>query len=41
MDSRGSATAAEFPVRRRGRFRAAVAAALALAAGVAVWLVRL
>jgi len=41
MDSRGSATAAEFPVRQRGRFRGAVAAALALAAGVAVWLVRL
>ena len=41
LDSRGSATAAEFPVRRHARLRAAVAAALAVAAGLAVWLVRL
>jgi serine/threonine-protein kinase len=40
-DARGSATQAEFPVRRRGRTRAAVAAALAMAAGAAAWFVPL
>ncbi len=40
-DARGSATAAEFPVRRRGRLRGAFAAALAVVAGLTAWLVRL
>jgi serine/threonine-protein kinase len=40
-DARGSATQAEFPVRRRGRTRAAVATALAVAAGAAAWFVPL
>jgi serine/threonine-protein kinase len=39
-DARGSATAAEFPVRRARRARLAVALLLALAAGLAAWLVR-
>lgn len=40
-DARGTRTAVEFPVARRRRARFAVAAALALAAGIAVWFVRL
>ena len=40
-DARGSPTRAEFPVRRRRRARLAVMAMLALAAGVATWLVRM
>jgi serine/threonine-protein kinase len=40
-DSRGTATKAEFPVRRRRRASLAVAAALATVAGLAAWLVRL
>jgi serine/threonine protein kinase len=40
-DARGTRTAVEFPVARRRRARLAVVAALALAAGLAVWFVRL
>jgi eukaryotic-like serine/threonine-protein kinase len=40
-DARGTRTAVEFPVARRRRARFAVVAALALAAGLAVWFVRL
>jgi len=40
-DARGTATKAEFPVHRRRRASVAVMAVLALAAGVATWLVRL
>jgi len=40
-DARGTATKAEFPVHRRRRASVAVMALLALAAGVATWLVRL
>ncbi len=40
-DSRGTATAAEFPVRRRRRASALVAAALAAAAGLAAFFTRL
>jgi eukaryotic-like serine/threonine-protein kinase len=39
-DRRGSSTAASFPVRRRLRLRRALAAVLAVAAGLAVWLGR-
>jgi serine/threonine-protein kinase len=39
-DARGTATKAEFPVHRRRRASFAVLAVLALAAGVATWLVR-
>ena len=39
-DTRGSPTAAEFPIRR-AHARPAVAMLLALAAGLAVWLARL
>jgi len=39
-DARGSPTKAEFPVHRRRRASVAVMALLALAAGVATWLVR-
>jgi serine/threonine-protein kinase len=39
-DARGSPTRAEFPVRRRRRASLVVAALLAVAAGVATWLVR-
>ena len=40
-DARGTATKAEFPIHRRHRASLAVMALLALAAGVATWLVRL
>jgi eukaryotic-like serine/threonine-protein kinase len=39
-DARGSPTKAEFPMRRRRRANATVMALLALAAGMATWLVR-
>jgi serine/threonine-protein kinase len=39
-DTRGSATAAEFPVRRHRRASAAFVTLVALVAGVAAWLVR-
>ena len=38
-DVRGSATAAEFPIRRRAPFRVGLAMLLALAAGLAAWVV--